>query len=116
MRLTHTVTANRTMRFAAQRPVDPTVRRIAAVVLCIRSPVGPGSLSMVLLNIARPSVLVVIRKPLLGAWIVMDAARSAAEGHVAIPGNKPSVHRHPVLIDVTAPSAANAHMHHGRVV
>jgi hypothetical protein len=50
-------------------------------------------------------VLVVLGKPFFAAWLVMDAAGSAAEGHVAVPLNPASFHTPAILegvVDVTA--------------
>ena len=87
-----------------------------AVILRIGSLVRPRSFRMMLLHFARTAMLIVLGHPFLGARFVMNAARTAAEGNVAVSGHKTTLDNCMIFIHMPAPSSAHAHMHHGRVV
>jgi len=59
-------------------------------------------------------MLLVFGCPLFGAWIMPDAAGTAAEGNVAVSGNIASFHNRP--INIGGVNARNVNAHHGRVV
>ena len=69
---------------------------------------------MLLLVRGYGGVPLVLGHPFLRAGLVADAARAAAEGHVAIPSNEASLHAPPVLegfVDIPA-----VHMHYKGVI
>jgi len=100
----------------SQRPRYRRIRRMAAVILHIVRLVDPRSLHVVLLDLARPAVLVVFGNALLAAWLVMNAARSTGKRNMTVAGHIAVLHNHAILIDMAAPSTASAHMHHYGVI
>jgi hypothetical protein len=87
---------------------------MAAVVLDVRTPVAPGRGLVLLLEGGCRDVPLVLSHPFFRAGLVVDTARAAAEGHVAIPGNEASVHAPPVLEGLVDKPAV--HMHYDDVI
>jgi hypothetical protein len=90
---------------------------MAAIALGECTAIGMGCLLVRLLEGTLGDVLIALGDALLRARIVMDAARSTAEGDMAIPCYIASVHAPTILEDVAAKTAVmDVHVDHSGVI
>jgi len=97
----------------AHGPADSHIRRPSTIIARKGVAIRMGRKLVLLLERGVLDVMIALSHALLPTGFMMNAARTAAEGHVAIPSDEASLHRAAILVDVTA---AEAYVHDRSVI